>query len=159
MAPPACNPTAHGGWCSSEFAGFEEQNTVVWHSTMPINLLTSDFDFELPPERIAQKPVEPRDHARLLHVAATLSDHHVYDLPHLLRAGDVLVLNDTKVIPARLYGARGTVKAEVLPHKKEGPRTWRAFAKPEKDCARVTQFCSHRISRPMFSKNARTAKF
>jgi S-adenosylmethionine:tRNA ribosyltransferase-isomerase len=99
---------------------------------MPTDLLTSDFDFELPPERIAQTPVEPRDHARLLHVATTLSDHHIYDLPDLLRPTDVLVLNDTKVIPARLYGTRGAVKAEMLLHKKEGPRAWLAFARPGK---------------------------
>lgn len=71
------------------------------------DLLTSDFDFDLPPERIAQAALEPRDHARLLRVAEQgVGDHHVYDLPDLLRAGDVLVMNDTKVIPARLFGSR-----------------------------------------------------
>lgn len=96
-------------------------------------LLTSDFDFDLPLERIAQQPVTPRDHARLLHVKKSgLSDHHVYDLPDLLQAGDLLVMNDTKVIPARLYGKRGEVKIEILLHKKEELQTWRAFAKPGK---------------------------
>ena len=88
---------------------------------MPIDpdLLTADFDFDLPPKRIAQTPVEPRDHARLLRVTPqALSDHHIYDLPDLLRAGDVLVVNDTKVIPARLYGTRRTVAVEVLLHRK-----------------------------------------
>lgn len=107
---------------------------------MPIpvtDLLTADFDFDLPPERIAQTAIEPRDHARLLHVRADgLGDHHVYDLPDLLHAGDVLVVNDTKVIPARLYGKRGDVAVEVLLHKKylsgEGAQTWRAFARPGK---------------------------
>lgn len=96
-------------------------------------LLTSDFDFDLPAERIAQQPVTPRDHARLLHVKKQgLGDHHVYDLPDLLRAGDLLVMNDTKVIPARLYGKRGDVKIEILLHKKEAAQVWRAFAKPGK---------------------------
>ena len=93
---------------------------------------TSDFDFVLPPERIAQTAVEPRDHARLLHVAGdALSDHHIYDLPSLLKPNDLLVLNNTKVIPARLYGQRGTVRVEVLLHKR-AQQTWLAFARPGK---------------------------
>ncbi|HUY68601.1 MAG TPA: tRNA preQ1(34) S-adenosylmethionine ribosyltransferase-isomerase QueA [Alphaproteobacteria bacterium] len=95
--------------------------------------LTSDFDFDLPPGLIAQAPTAPRDHARLLHVRAdALSDHHVFDLPGLLREGDLFVVNDTRVIPARLYGRRGDVRVEILLHKKESPRTWLAFAKPGK---------------------------
>ncbi|MGE3622300.1 MAG: tRNA preQ1(34) S-adenosylmethionine ribosyltransferase-isomerase QueA [Bdellovibrionales bacterium] len=94
--------------------------------------LTADFDFELPAECIAQIPAEPRDAARLLLVGAKLADHRVGDLPDLLRPGDVLVLNDTKVIPARLYGRRGDVEIEVLLHKKHAPRTWLAFARPGK---------------------------
>jgi S-adenosylmethionine:tRNA ribosyltransferase-isomerase len=94
---------------------------------------TSDFDFDLPPERIAQTAVEPRDHARLLRVTRQgLSDHHVYDLPDLLRAGDLLVMNDTRVIPARIYGKRGAVEVEVLLHKKNADKTWLAFARPGK---------------------------
>ncbi len=100
-------------------------------SLMP-DLLTSDFDFELPPDLIAQQPAEPRDSAKLLHVGAALADHHVYDLPQLLRAGDILVVNDTKVIPARIYGRRGGVEVEVLLHKKEAAQMWRAFARPGK---------------------------
>jgi len=74
---------------------------------MSTDLLTTDFDFDLPPERIAQQAAEPRDHARLLHVTGQgLADRHVYDLPDLLRSGDLLVMNDTKVIPARLFGVR-----------------------------------------------------
>jgi S-adenosylmethionine:tRNA ribosyltransferase-isomerase len=99
---------------------------------MPIDLLTSDFDFELPLEHIAQQAIEPRDHARLLHIGNKLSDYHIFDLPHLLCPNDVLVLNDTKVIPARLYGSRGAVKVEVLLHKKETLQTWLAFARPGK---------------------------
>jgi S-adenosylmethionine:tRNA ribosyltransferase-isomerase len=94
---------------------------------------TSDFDFELPIENIAQQPTEPRDHARLLHVLPqAFSDHHIYDLPDLLRPNDLLVMNDTKVIPARLYGKRGDVTVEVLLHKKEGDKKWYAFARPGK---------------------------
>jgi len=69
----------------------------------------SALDYDLPPDRIAQHPVEPRDHARLLVVERATGrfvDQHVYDLPNWLRRGDLLVLNDTKVIPARLLGER-----------------------------------------------------
>jgi len=101
-----------------------------------IDLLTSDFDFDLPQERIAQQPVEPRDHARLLHVTPRkLNDHHVYDLPDLLHPGDLLVMNDTRVIPARLYGLRGNVEIEVLLHKKRIGGIWVAFARPGKRLA------------------------
>ncbi len=63
------------------------------------------FDFELPPERIALRPARPRDSARLLLVAGErIADHGVLDLPDLLQPGDVLVFNDTKVIPAQLEG-------------------------------------------------------
>ncbi len=64
------------------------------------------FDFALPPDRIAQEPARPRDSARLLEVGASLADRHVRDLPGLLRAGDVLVANDTRVIPAQLTAVR-----------------------------------------------------
>ncbi len=80
----------------------------------------SDFDFRLPEERIADRPASPRDSARLLHVRGrVLSDRHVFDLPELLLPGDVLVMNDTKVVPARLFGLRGAVKIEVLLNKPE----------------------------------------
>ncbi|MDD4616949.1 MAG: tRNA preQ1(34) S-adenosylmethionine ribosyltransferase-isomerase QueA [Alphaproteobacteria bacterium] len=94
---------------------------------------TADFDFDLPPDRIAQQACEPRDHARLLRVTPQgFFDFHVFDLPQLLRAGDLLVINDTRVIPARLFGKRGEVKIELLLHKKTGPSTWLAFARPGK---------------------------
>ncbi len=97
----------------------------------------SDFDFELPPERIALRPAVPRESARLLQVGAALSDHHVGELPSLLRAGDILVFNDTKVIPASLKGQRinrggTTPKIEVLLHQRVGALTWKAFARPAK---------------------------
>lgn len=102
------------------------------------------FDFDLPPERIAQAPLAERDGARLLHVGPDggLTDRVIRDLPSLLRAGDLLVVNDTRVIPTRLAGMRhqdGAAPAavELTLHKPEpgGGRwqaIWRAFARPAK---------------------------
>jgi len=88
------------------------------------------FDFTLPPERIALRPVSPRDSARMLVVRpAVLEDRIVTDLPELLRAGDVLVFNDTRVIPAQLEGRRGDASVGATLHKREGPREWRAFVR------------------------------
>jgi S-adenosylmethionine:tRNA ribosyltransferase-isomerase len=92
----------------------------------------SEFDFELPGGLIAQHPVEPRDAARLLEVGDSLADRSVRDLPRLLRAGDVLVYNDTRVIKARLDGKRGEVPIEVTLHQRVDELTWRAFARPGK---------------------------
>ena len=97
------------------------------------------FDFELPPDRIALRPAVPREAARLLVVGATEPDRRVADLPSLLRAGDCLVVNDTRVIPARLSGSRtrGGVSAhvEATLHKREAADTWRAFLRPAKKVA------------------------
>src|SRR3954471_17332590 len=101
------------------------------------------FDFELPEDRIALRPAQPRDAARLLVVEpggmSALEDRTVRDLPELLRPGDVLVLNDTKVIPARLHGLRSrgeaTARIEILLHKRVGADRWRAFARPAKRLA------------------------
>ena len=91
------------------------------------------FDFELPPERIALRPAEPRDSARLLRVRPDgLADHIVSDLPQLLQPGDVLVFNDTRVIPAQLEGRRGDARIGATLHKREGPRDWRAFVRNAK---------------------------
>jgi S-adenosylmethionine:tRNA ribosyltransferase-isomerase len=88
------------------------------------------FDFELPPECIALRPAEPRDSARLLHVGKDrLEDRTVADLPALLRAGDVLVFNDTRVIPAQLEGRRGEARIGATLHKRAGPRSWHAFVR------------------------------
>jgi S-adenosylmethionine:tRNA ribosyltransferase-isomerase len=93
----------------------------------------SDFDFDLPAERIALRPARPRDSARLLLVEGeSISDHQVLDLPHLLRPGDVLVFNDTKVIPAQLEGRRGGASIGATLHKREGPREWQAFLRNAK---------------------------
>lgn len=91
------------------------------------------FDFELPSDRIALRPAVPRDSAKLLCVSGEqLSDHVVHELPRLLRSGDCLVFNDTKVIPARLEGMRGEARIGATLHKREGPRTWRAFLRNAK---------------------------
>ena len=95
-------------------------------------LRTDAFDFELPQELIAQRPASPRDSARLLEVGATMEDRSIRDLQDLLRPGDVMVINDTRVIPARLDGRRGEAKVEVTLHKPEGDGLWRAFARPAK---------------------------
>lgn len=99
----------------------------------PTHWRASDFDYFLPQELIASAPVSPRDSARLLHVQKDgLKDNHVHDLPELLRAGDLLVINDTKVIPARLFGKRGEVNVEVFLNRKIRLGTWSALARPGK---------------------------
>ena len=89
------------------------------------------FDFELPSERIALRPVRPRDAARLLVVQGDnpLTDYHVRDLPQLLRHGDVLVFNDTRVIPAQLEGRRGEARVGATLHKRLDLRRWQAFVR------------------------------
>lgn len=85
------------------------------------------FDFDLPKELIASQPSNPRDASRLLDLSqeGQISDRHFFDLPDLLEPGDVLVFNDTKVIPARLYGARGEALVEVtLYHPVDGIKWW-----------------------------------
>ena len=91
------------------------------------------FDFDLPEDRIALRPARPRDAARLLQVTHEgLSDHGVRDLPSLLRAGDVLVFNDTRVIPAQLEGRRGEARVGVTLHKRHDLRAWWAFVRNAK---------------------------
>ena len=91
------------------------------------------FDFDLPTDRIALRPARPRDSARLLVVQDDrISDRHVIELPNLLRPGDVLVFNDTKVIPAQLEGRRGEASIGATLHKREGVREWRAFLRNAK---------------------------
>ena len=94
------------------------------------------FDFELPAERIALRPAEPRDSARLLVLdGRETTDRCVGDLPDVLRAGDLLVFNDTRVIPAQLEGTRGQARIGATLHKREGPRRWRAFVRNAKRLA------------------------
>ena len=93
----------------------------------------SDFEFELPAGLIAQHPANPRDAARLLEVAAeALVDRTMRDLPGCLRAGDLLVSNDTRVIKAQLTGRRGTARIDVTLHKRRDAASWDAFARPAK---------------------------
>jgi S-adenosylmethionine:tRNA ribosyltransferase-isomerase len=101
-------------------------------------MLVSEFDFNLPEDRIALHPAEPRDSARMLLVrpGEPLLDRHVTDLLEILQPGDVLVVNDTKVLPAELRGTR--IRAENRSivsfnlHKRVDAKTWRAFARPAK---------------------------
>ncbi|WP_334162823.1 tRNA preQ1(34) S-adenosylmethionine ribosyltransferase-isomerase QueA [Phenylobacterium sp.] len=101
----------------------------------------ADFDFDLPEDRIALRPASPRDSARLLVVepGRPFQDLQVRDLPGQLRAGDVLVLNDTRVIPARLKGVRmredSRVAVEATLHKRLSPSAWTAFMRPGKRLA------------------------
>ncbi len=90
------------------------------------------FDFELPAENIALRPADPKDSARLLRVSDQLSDHVVSDLPDLLSAGDMLVFNDTKVIPAQLEGKRGNAHIGATLHKRVDLRRWQAFIRNAK---------------------------
>jgi S-adenosylmethionine:tRNA ribosyltransferase-isomerase len=92
-----------------------------------------EFDFELPTDRIALRPAAPRDAARMLVVRPhALEDRGIRDLPRLLRRGDVLVFNDTKVIPAQLHGRRGEAAIGVTLHKREDAWRWRAFVRNAK---------------------------
>jgi len=97
-------------------------------------MLASDLDFDLPPELIAQVPLEPRDAARLLHVSRSsgaLSHRVMRDLPDLVRPSDLLVFNDTRVLRARLHGCRATGgKAEALLLKEHAPNLWECLLKP-----------------------------
>jgi S-adenosylmethionine:tRNA ribosyltransferase-isomerase len=103
-----------------------------------MGLKTADFDFLLPPDRIAQHPANPRDSARLLVVGqgstGGFADRQVRDLPQLLQPGDLMVVNDTKVIPAQLTGRKGEAKIEVTLIRRDAgdAREWEAFAKPGK---------------------------
>src|SRR5437016_222775 len=105
---------------------------------------TDLFDFDLPRERIALRPASPRDAARLLVVrpgaAPEFEDRGVRDLPELLRPGDAMVVNDTRVIPARLVGRRigrgdSAPKIEATLHRRLDGSRWRAFVKPAKRLA------------------------
>ena len=100
----------------------------------------SDFMYDLPEERIAQTPVEPRDHSRLmvLHRADDSIEHkHFYNIIDYLNAGDALVINETRVIPARLIGERPTGGAcEVLLLKQIAPKRWEALVRPGKKLRR-----------------------
>ena len=92
------------------------------------------FDFDLDKDLIAKMPANPRDASRLLDLSAPdkINDLHFYDLPKLLKAGDVMVFNDTKVIPARLYGQRGEALVEVTLYHPDDGISWWSFIKNSK---------------------------
>src|SRR6267378_1198572 len=94
----------------------------------------SEFDYALPPGLIAQEPLEPRDAARLLvldRAGAGLSHHHVRELPELLRPGDLLVANRSRVLPGRVLGKlRGGGTTEFLLLRRLAPGSWRALTRP-----------------------------
>ena len=96
----------------------------------------SDFNYDLPQELIAQTPMEPRDHSRLLVVdkeTGKMEHRHFYDLPNYLRPDDLLVFNDTRVIPARLHGVKDTgAKAEVFLLTRLNATDWEVLVKPGK---------------------------
>ncbi|MEG2604235.1 MAG: tRNA preQ1(34) S-adenosylmethionine ribosyltransferase-isomerase QueA, partial [Clostridia bacterium] len=107
---------------------------------------TSDFDYVLPEELIAQTPIEPRDHSRMLvydRAERSIRHMHFYDLPQFLRKGDVLVLNETKVIPARLLGEKEQthVPVELLLLKRLEKDLWEALVRPGRRLLPGT-FCS-----------------
>ena len=99
-------------------------------------MLVTDFDYELPQELIAQHPMEPRDHSRLLVVdkhTGELQHRHFYDLVDYLRPGDVLVFNDTRVIPARLHGTKDTgAHVEVFLLTRRDATDWEVLVRPGK---------------------------
>ncbi len=96
----------------------------------PARLTLADFDYDLPPDRIAQKPARPRDAARMLHIRPSgLADRLVRDLPGLLRPGDVLVANDTRVFPAQLQALRGAARIGVTLDRPRADGTWKALAR------------------------------
>lgn len=94
-----------------------------------LDLLASDFDFDLPDSHIAHTPARPREAARLLHVGADLADHVVADLPNLLRRGDILVANDTRVIQAQLCARRGAAKIGITLDRPDASGAWFALAR------------------------------
>ena len=113
-------------------------NEVIINKKAHTDLLTSDFYYDLPQELIAQTPLEPRDSSRLMVIhreEGEIEHKHFYDICDYLRKGDTLVINDSKVIPARLYGhvlGREDAKIELLLLKNLGLDTWETLVKPGK---------------------------
>ncbi|MGI9436227.1 MAG: tRNA preQ1(34) S-adenosylmethionine ribosyltransferase-isomerase QueA [Geminicoccaceae bacterium] len=95
----------------------------------------ADFDFDLPKELIAQRPARPRDSARLLRVEPDrLIDDRIRSLPEIFREGDLLIFNNTRVLPARLFARRGEASISITLHQPVADDAWRAFAKPARKC-------------------------
>ena len=112
--------------------------SIIRNQQIKTDLCTSDFFYELPPERIAQHPMEKRDHSRLMVLdrkAGSIEHRRFYDILDYLRPGDVLVVNDSKVIPARLYGhveGREEAAIELLLLRQRELDTWETLVKPGK---------------------------
>ena len=111
---------------------------IIINEKAHTDLLTSDFYYDLPQELIAQTPLEPRDSSRLMVIdreSGEITHKHFFDICDYLREGDTLVINDSKVIPARLYGhvvGREEAKIELLLLKNLGLDTWETLVKPGK---------------------------
>lgn len=116
------------GWCANLLA------MRALHPLKRVIMRVDDFDFELPENRIALRPARPRDSARLLVVPAEgeWQDKSIMELAGFVQPGDLLVFNNTSVLPTRLYGSRGEVRVEITLHKRQGNGRWAAFAKPGK---------------------------
>lgn len=126
---------------------------------------TSLFDYHLPTSLIAQQPIRPRDYSRLMIVdrkKQTISHHHFYDLPKFLTSNDVLIINQSKVIPARLFGLKSTGgKVEMLLLKKLTPNTWQALIKPgikQNQVIKIIKKNNHNISKRITNKKSLLAK-
>ena len=115
-----------------------EQNKIIINEKAPTDLLTADFDYYLPEELIAQHPMEKRDHSRLMVLdreQGTIDHKHFYDILDYINPGDVLVINDSKVIPARIYGhveGREEALTELLLLRQGELDTWECLVKPGK---------------------------
>ncbi len=111
---------------------------VITNPMRATDLRTSDFFYDLPKERIAQTPIEPRDHSRLMCIdrkSGNIEHKHFYDIADMLNPGDVLVINNSKVIPARLYGhteGREDAVIELLLLRSRSSDTWETLVKPGK---------------------------
>ena len=129
MPTDQCLITCNGFITDPIFRLEVDRQLVIFDS-----ILEPLFDFDLPPENIALRPASPRDSARLLAAAGPsgIEDRAVRDLPSLLRAGDMLVFNDTRVIPAQLEGRRGEARIGATLHKRTGLRQWQAFLRNAK---------------------------
>ena len=111
--------------------GYAAGATASLRPVRPNAMKVDAFDFDLPRDLIAARPVAPRDSSRLLEIdGGGVHDRWFRDLPGRLAPGDILVLNDTRVIPARLVGRRGEARVEVTLHKEAGGGCWDAFARP-----------------------------
>ncbi len=102
--------------------------------------LLQDYDYVLPPDSIAQVPASPRDTAKMLDCSgAILQDRQICDLPDIVRPGDLIIVNDTRVLRAQLTGYRGIGKIRFTLHKRASDSVWHAFAKPAKKCTPGTE--------------------